>query len=127
MEVESQMQLVIYSSFTMCLTTSAKIVTALKNQMVLTVTLMQLPSITETWPRLFNMQNTSLCFPLLAGKFLPSLQGRLIMMPMQMLLLSHKKPALPNFSLQTKQAKPVRNIKRKLHFITNTQFNKCLI
>lgn len=44
--------------------------------MVLTVTLMQLPSITETWPRLFNMQNTSLCFPLLAGKSLPSLQGR---------------------------------------------------
>lgn len=47
MEVESQMQL-IYSYFTIWVFDNfRKIVTALKNQVVLTLTLMQLPSTTE--------------------------------------------------------------------------------
>lgn len=84
MEVESQIQLVIYSYFTTWVFNNfRKIVTALKNQMALTMTLMQLPSTTETWLLLLNRQDTSFCFPLLTGKSLPSLPGKVIMMPMK--------------------------------------------
>lgn len=89
MEVESQIQLVIYSYFTIWVFNNfRKIVTALKNQTALTMTLMKLPSTTETWPLLLNRQDTSLCFPLLAGKSLPSLPGKVIMMPVQTQLRS---------------------------------------
>lgn len=65
-----------------------KIVTALENQIILTMSLMQLPSTTEMWQLLLSRQNSSLCFPLPAGKSLPGLQGKVIAMPMEMQQLS---------------------------------------
>lgn len=115
MEIGSQIQLVIYSYFTVWVFSNfRKIVTALKNQMALTMTLMQLPSTTEAWTLHLNRQNTFWCFPLLAGKSLLSLQGTAITMPMQRQLQSLENALSPSPSLQKTWHKPVRNTQGRL-------------